>query len=177
MGEPLPPPGWYPDNAGAERYFDGTDWTPQWRPAPLPVLSLEERSERLDAAIIEVVQRGWRVEVRTPTQAVVGRGQHISGGMHAFHFVLTLLTLGVWLIFWILHAISRFEKRVTLTVDPLRQRLRVADQSDVNFSHPLGDGQQRRRNAFQQRRNEVVVSAIHEAAPPGGPAPARPCAR
>jgi hypothetical protein len=118
MGEPLPPPGWYADNAGAERYFDGTDWTPQWRPAPLPVLSLEERSERLDAAVIEVVQRGWRVEVRTPIQAVVVRGQHISGGMHAFHFVLTLLTLGVWLIFWILHAISRSEKRVTLTVDP-----------------------------------------------------------
>lgn len=119
MSEPLPPPGWYPDNAGAERYFDGSKWTQKWRPEQpeLPVLSLAERSERLDAAIIEAAQRGWRVEVRTPTQAVVVRGQRISGGIHVIHFVLTLLTFGIWLFVWILHAISRFEKRVTLAVD------------------------------------------------------------
>jgi hypothetical protein len=115
--EPPPPPGWYPDNAGAERYFDGSKWTQQWRPEPLPVLPLGERSERLDAALIEAVQRGWRIELRTPTQAVVMRGKKLSGGAHVLHFLMTLLTFGVWVFVWVLHAISRNEKRVTITVD------------------------------------------------------------
>lgn len=115
--EPPLPPGWYPDNAGAERYFDGRKWTQQWRPEPLRVLSLEERAERLDVALVEAVQRGWRVELRTPTQAVVMRGKKLSGGAHVVHFLMTLLTFGVWGLVWVLHSMSRNEKRVTITVD------------------------------------------------------------
>jgi hypothetical protein len=120
-------PGWYPDpgREGRQRYHDGVDWTehvlPQRvEPANALVsrpLSIEQRSERLDAYLIEVVQRGWRIEYRTPTQALVERGQHISTGMHAFHFILTLLTFGVWGLVWILHAMSRFERRIVISVD------------------------------------------------------------
>jgi hypothetical protein len=117
--------GWYPDPTGdraQEHYWDGTNWSQQWRPAPLPEplpepLSIEERSERLDAAIIELVQHGARVEARSATQAVIVTGKRASTAVHILHFFLTLLTFGVWVFVWILYALSRRETRETLSVD------------------------------------------------------------
>jgi hypothetical protein len=38
--------------------------------------------------------------------------------VHVIHFLLTLLTFGVWVIIWILYAMSRHEDRVTVSIDP-----------------------------------------------------------
>jgi Protein of unknown function (DUF2510) len=117
-------PGWYPDPAGArdqQRYFDGHDWSPLWRPMPQPLsldpLSIEERSDRLDLAVADAVRRGGRVESRSATQAVIVYGKAPSGGVHVIHFLLTLLTFGFWLLVWILYAMSRHEDRVTVAID------------------------------------------------------------
>lgn len=35
-----PPPGWYPDSAGNQRYWDGSRWTPQTAPPAVPAQPL-----------------------------------------------------------------------------------------------------------------------------------------
>jgi hypothetical protein len=87
---------------------------------PVP-LSEAERSDLLDALVARAVPRGWRVESRSPTQAVLVRGRESSGGVHVIHFLLTLLTFGLWVFVWILYAMSRHVERYTFTVDPYGQ--------------------------------------------------------
>jgi hypothetical protein len=88
---------------------------------PVP-LSEAERSNLLDALVdalvASAVPRGWRVESRSPTQAVLVRGRESSGGVHAFHCLMTLITMGLWVFVWILYAMSRHQERFTFTVDP-----------------------------------------------------------
>jgi hypothetical protein len=85
---------------------------------PMAELSIEQRSDRLDLAVADAVRRGGRVEFRSTTQAVIVFGKARSDGMHVVHFLLTLLTFGVWVIIWILWAMSRHEDRVTVSIDP-----------------------------------------------------------
>ncbi|MDX1882960.1 DUF2510 domain-containing protein [Mycolicibacterium sp. 120270] len=79
---PAPAPNWYPDptNPGLLRYWDGVKWT-------------DHRSAVTPTATATVVNN---VNVR-------------SGGdsMVALHIVLTLLTCGAWLPFWLLIEIIR----------------------------------------------------------------------
>lgn len=77
-------------------------------------LGPEERRARLDAAVANTVSGGWRVESRTDYQAVLVRGKNHS---HLLHLVLTLVTLGLWLLVWIPLAIFGGEKRATMSVD------------------------------------------------------------
>lgn len=66
----------------------------------------------LDQAVGQYVKWGWRVESRSPTQAVMVRGRRTN---HILHLILTLVTLGVWAIVWICVAIFGGEKRKVLT--------------------------------------------------------------
>lgn len=66
----------------------------------------------LDGQVDQYVRWGWRVESRSPTQAVVVKGRRTN---HLLHLILTLVTLGVWAIVWILIAIFGGEKRKVLT--------------------------------------------------------------
>ena len=66
----------------------------------------------LDAQVAQYVRWGYRVESLTPTQAVVVKGRRTN---HLLHLILTLVTLGVWAIVWILVAIFGGEKRKVLT--------------------------------------------------------------
>ena len=77
----------------------------------MPELSVEQRAERLDLAVADAVRRGGRIESSSATQAVVVYGKPAAGGVHVVHFLLTLLTFGVWVIVWLLYAISRREQR------------------------------------------------------------------
>lgn len=117
---PPPPPGWYNDPSGArgQRYFDGTQWTDH-RAA---TLSLEQRSELLDAAIFSYY-RGARIESRSPTQAVLVLGGGVPGAMHVVFAILTFFTCGLFGIVWLIVAATSRERRTYISVDPYGQIL------------------------------------------------------
>lgn len=97
-------------------------WGPQDRPPPpqlfdLPpgeAISEERRTVILDWTVNEYVAQGWRLESRSPTQAVMARGEPVN---HVLHAILTLLSCFLWGIVWIALAASNKRERVSLTVD------------------------------------------------------------
>jgi hypothetical protein len=113
MGAPKPPKGWYPDpTTGQQRYWDGIDWTDV---VVTRVLSRDERADRLDAAIAELVEYGGRIESRTSCQAVILSGSEPN---HVVHVILTVFTCGLWLPIWLIAASTQTVKRTTVSVDP-----------------------------------------------------------
>ena len=66
----------------------------------------------LDNAVAEYVKWGWRVESRTETQAVIVRGHRPN---HILHLILTIITLGIWAVVWLLVTAFGGEKRKTIT--------------------------------------------------------------
>jgi len=60
------------------------------------------------------VASGARIESQSDYQAVVVRGKKVN---HVLHLILTLVTLGLWGIVWIILAIAGGEKRQMVTVD------------------------------------------------------------
>ena len=73
-----------------------------------------QRREVLDAQVSKAISRGYRVESRSDFQAVVVKGQRPN---HVLHLILSLVTLGIWLIVWLLVAIFAGEKRKVIRVD------------------------------------------------------------
>ena len=70
-----PPAGWYPDERGAMRWWDGARWTEHVNVPPVP----------------QVVYAG-------PYSAVTRQQKRTS---HTFHLVMTLLTFGAWGVVWL----------------------------------------------------------------------------
>ena len=68
----------------------------------------------LDQAVAEHVNKGWAVESRTETQAVVTRKSRIGW---FWNIVLTVLTGGIWLLVVLYKVINRKVERKVLTVD------------------------------------------------------------
>jgi hypothetical protein len=77
-------------------------------PAPTAAKSPVERKATLAQAIASWVRGGWMVESQTDFQAVMAKGHRPN---HVLHLILTLITLGIWAIAWILVAILGGEKR------------------------------------------------------------------
>ncbi|WP_327411925.1 hypothetical protein [Streptomyces sp. NBC_01233] len=73
-----------------------------------------QRTAILDWTVGQYVVTGWRVESRTPTQAVLVRGHPVN---HVLHAVLTVFTCLLWGIVWIALAVGNRVERVVLTVD------------------------------------------------------------
>lgn len=76
--------------------------------------SLDSRRELLAKQIEMAVQRGGRVESQTDTMAVIVKGKPVN---HILHLILSIITLGFWLIIWIILVITGGEKRETITID------------------------------------------------------------
>lgn len=126
---PTPPvTGWHPDPLGEaeERYWE-TTWTPRTRTgghelvpgaAQLPVsdepISVERRKAILAERVAHFVGYGYRPESQTETQAVMVSGRRPN---HVLHLILSILTLGLWLIVWLIVALAGGEKRKVITVD------------------------------------------------------------
>ncbi len=85
-----------------------------------PVVPPEQRKELLAAAVAHDVHRGWRVESQTDFQAVLAKGHRPN---HLLHLILTLVTLGIWVIVWILVAATNREKRHVITINEYGQRI------------------------------------------------------
>lgn len=78
------------------------------------VVSDRERRAILDRDLVAVASRGYRMESRSEFQATVVRGKPPS---HVLHLLLSLVTLGLWLIVWALVALGPGEERFVLVVD------------------------------------------------------------
>jgi hypothetical protein len=76
--------------------------------------SPEQRKELLARAVANQVRQGWRVESQMDYQAVLVTGQRVN---HILHLILTLVTLGLWAIVWIVLAFIGGEKRMVIEVD------------------------------------------------------------
>lgn len=81
------PVGWYPSKGhpGYERWWDGTRWT---------------GAERATGTV-----PGFAPHEQPQVNVTVEAGRGI-GGWHAVHFVLSCVTLGLWIPVWIIHAIA-----------------------------------------------------------------------
>ncbi len=74
----------------------------------------DERKALLAQAIANWVRGGWHVESQTDYQAVMVKGHRPN---HILHLILTIVTLGIWAIVWILVTILGGEKRAVVSVD------------------------------------------------------------
>lgn len=82
-------------------------------------LSTEERKAILGQMVNKVI--GWskgRVGSQTDTEAVVIIPKQTK---HVVHAILSLVTLGLWLVVWFFVALLAREKQVTLRVDEYGQ--------------------------------------------------------
>jgi hypothetical protein len=79
-----------------------------------PTKSAEERKAILDSALARAGGRGWRIETRSDYQAMIARGHKVN---HILHLLLSIITLGLWLIVWILLGVFGGEKRAMVTVN------------------------------------------------------------
>ncbi len=65
-------------------------------------------------AVANSVQNGWRVEYQGPDSAVLVAGRKAN---HVLHLLLTVFTVGLWAVVWLIVALSSSEKRTTVRVD------------------------------------------------------------
>ena len=94
--------GHYPDPMGIrdQRYWDGESWQPD---------SDEERRRAVEQTVEEMLAKGGgRVESHTNHQAIVVYGKPVN---HVLHLLLSIFTLGFWLLVWILLSILGGEER------------------------------------------------------------------
>lgn len=77
-------------------------------------LTLEERQAILERTVAKEASHGWRIQSQSSTQASLVKGKPTS---HLLHLILTIITLGAWLIVWILLVIFGGQKTKVITVD------------------------------------------------------------
>lgn len=73
----------------------------------------DERRTLLASQVARLVGKGWRVEAQNDFQATLVKGHRPN---HLLHLILTLLTLGLWAIVWIIVAVVSGEKRRVVMV-------------------------------------------------------------
>lgn len=74
----------------------------------------EERQQALNAYVTNLAGQGWRVVSQSATNAQLVKGKPTN---HVLHLILTIVTLGLWAVVWILTAIFAGEKTRFVTVD------------------------------------------------------------
>jgi hypothetical protein len=113
-----PPAGFYSDETGRRRWWDGTGWTNHFvDPGGIALggqLTASERQAILDRAVARYVQHGYRVQSHTGTQAVVARRQRV----HVLpNLLLAVVTGGIWLGFLGIRLLNWPTDRAVLSVD------------------------------------------------------------
>lgn len=87
-------------------------------------VSADQRRAVLSSVVAAEVRHGWRVESQTDFQVVFIRGRRPN---HLLHLVLSIITLGIWLIVWALVSISSNEVRTVVTVDEYGRPFEVGE--------------------------------------------------
>lgn len=90
-----------------------TDTTITTTPAVVTATA-EERQQALNAYVTNLAAQGWRVVSQSATNAQLVKGKPTN---HVLHLILTIVTLGLWAVVWILTAIFAGEKTRFVTVD------------------------------------------------------------
>ena len=79
-----------------------------------PTVDPTVRQERLNQAIAAELSRGGRIESQTGSSAVIVRGGRVN---HILHLLLTLLTIGFWVIVWLIISAAGGERRRIINAD------------------------------------------------------------
>lgn len=74
----------------------------------------EERKEALARQVQAEVAKGWRVESTGDYQVEMVKGKPVN---HLLHLILTLVTVFMWVVIWVLLAMFGGESRLLLIVD------------------------------------------------------------
>ena len=74
----------------------------------------EERQAALEHYVADAGRHGWRVQSQTANQAQLLKGKPTN---HLLHLILSLVTLGLWLLVWIGVVIFAGQKQRLVTVD------------------------------------------------------------
>ena len=83
--------------------------------AGMETIELNRRVELLDSAVTRATLQGGRVVSRGQYEAVIETGRK---KWHVLHAILTLFTLGGWLVVWLIASL----------MDPLRRRVVTVDE-------------------------------------------------
>jgi hypothetical protein len=76
--------------------------------------SADERKQMLARTVSNEVRSGWRIESQTDYDAYLIKGKPTS---HVLHLILTIITLGLWAIIWIVMVYLNRDQRETVNVD------------------------------------------------------------
>lgn len=74
----------------------------------------DQRKYVLATGVNTYAANGWRVESQADFNAVIVKGKRPN---HILHLILSVLTLGAWVLVWIVLAVVMHEKRRALSVD------------------------------------------------------------
>ena len=75
----------------------------------------EERKDLLARFVIQQASKGWKLVAQTDFQAVMSFKTRTA---HLLHFLLSALTFGIWIFFWIFITLARNKGyQETYTVD------------------------------------------------------------
>jgi len=83
------------------------------------ILSTTERSDAerksiLEKQIIFYVSTGWRLETQTEFAAVMSSGKGLN---HILHLLLSIVTIGFWLIIWLFLLMVNRITKLTISID------------------------------------------------------------
>ena len=84
--------------------------------------SAEERKNLLAAALARMARAGWRIESLGEFQAVVVKGRRVN---HILHLLIAIFTIGLWVLVWLVLAVSGGEQRYLVQVDALGEISRI----------------------------------------------------
>ena len=84
------------------------------QPVATTIIDPAVRQERLNQAIAAELARGGRIESQTGSSAVIVRGSRVN---HILHLLLTLITIGFWVIVWLIISAAGGERRRIINAD------------------------------------------------------------
>ena len=114
-----PQPGFYRDETGRQRWWDGRAWTEYADDGDVITtrsgrLTDAERRRILDRAVAKYVRHGYTVKSNDGRQAVVAKRQSVNV---LLNLLLVIITGGIWLIILALRLLNWPTDRAVLTVD------------------------------------------------------------
>ena len=77
-------------------------------------IGIPERKQRLAKQLQMSVAQGGRVESQGDTEAVLVFGKPVN---HTLHAIISIFSCGLWLLVWLIIAVTGGEKRQMITVD------------------------------------------------------------